>query len=643
MKISTILVQIDMGSVALPEFQRGYVWNREQVRGLMDSLYRKHPVGSLLVWETRTEAANARGDAPLSAGTAKLLLDGQQRITSLYGIVRGAPPPFFEGNAAAFTGLYFNLASEEFEFYGPVKMRDDPLWIDVTKLMQEGVGEFYDALMDVDEFREQRKLYGARLNAIEQIQSIDLHIDEVTGDDKTIDVVVDIFNRVNSGGTKLSKGDLALARICAGWPAARGEMNHLLDGWRTHGYGFRLDWLLRSVNTILTNEALFSALADVNQSQVRDGLSRAEKATNYLLNLVGGRLGLDHGRVLGAPLAFPVMARYVDSAGGAISDPRVQDRLLYWYVNAMLWGRYSSASETVMNQDLAALEHGVDGLIKVLEDSRGDLMVRPNNFAGYSRGARFYPLLYMLTRLEGSRDWFTGAKLSHLLLGRTSGLQLHHIFPKARLYEAHYERHEVNALANFTFLTQESNLIVSAREPDEYLADLHARDPGLLRSHWIPLDPDLWRIERYCDFLAARRELLADAANEMLNALRGGELATPTDLVPDVIAAPGGIDSDDEERELIETQLWLRQQRLPAGEMLFEIADEASGEVLAVLDLAWPEGLQPGLSHPVALLIDEDREVEDAANRAGFTYYTDGRSFRRYVAEEVVPAGATPV
>ena len=77
MKIRTILDQIDLGSMALPEFQRGYVWDRDQVRGLMHSLYRKHPVGSLLVWETRTENARARGDGPIAPGVVKLLLDGQ--------------------------------------------------------------------------------------------------------------------------------------------------------------------------------------------------------------------------------------------------------------------------------------------------------------------------------------------------------------------------------------------------------------------------------------------------------------------------------------------------------------------------------------------------------------------------------------
>src|SRR6266446_1477007 len=96
MKITTILDQIDLGSMALPEFQRGYVWNRDQVRGLMEALYRKHPVGGLLVWLTKSEEANARGDAPLAPGVVKLLLDGQQRITSLYGIVRGEPPKFFD-------------------------------------------------------------------------------------------------------------------------------------------------------------------------------------------------------------------------------------------------------------------------------------------------------------------------------------------------------------------------------------------------------------------------------------------------------------------------------------------------------------------------------------------------------------------
>ena len=85
MQITQILAQIDYGLMALPEFQRGYVWNRDQVRGLFNSLYRRHPIGGLLVWSTESKSAAARGDGHLAPGIVKLLLDGQQRITSLYG------------------------------------------------------------------------------------------------------------------------------------------------------------------------------------------------------------------------------------------------------------------------------------------------------------------------------------------------------------------------------------------------------------------------------------------------------------------------------------------------------------------------------------------------------------------------------
>lgn len=114
-KLSTLLDQIDNGTVLLPEFQRGYVWNRDQVRGLLRSMYLGHPVGSLLLWETSAEDTAVRGGSARS-GTHLLLLDGQQRITSLYGVIRGRAPAFFEGDASAFTGLHFNVEDQVFEF-----------------------------------------------------------------------------------------------------------------------------------------------------------------------------------------------------------------------------------------------------------------------------------------------------------------------------------------------------------------------------------------------------------------------------------------------------------------------------------------------------------------------------------------------
>src|SRR5262245_31267687 len=265
MKISTILDHIDSGHMALPEFQRGYVWNRDQVRALFDSLYRRHPIGGLLVWATESMTAAHRGDTPLAAGIVKLLLDGQQRMTTLYGVVRGRAPKFFDGNPLTFSGLRFNLEGENFAFFQPLKMQDDPLWIDVTDLMKRGMtglGEFVARLSMNPDYGARVGEYAGRLSRLIGITDTVLHVEEVTGNDKTLDIVVDIFKRVNSGRTQVSKGDLALAKICVDWPEARNHMKEKLKSWANADFHFNLDWLLRSVNTTLTGEAKFSFLHD---------------------------------------------------------------------------------------------------------------------------------------------------------------------------------------------------------------------------------------------------------------------------------------------------------------------------------------------------------------------------------------------
>lgn len=72
--------------------------------------------------------------------------------------------------------------------------------------------------------------------------------------------------------------------------------------------------------------------------------------------------------------------------------------------------------------------------------------------------------------------------------------------------------------------------------------------------------------------------------------------------------------------------------------MLHEVVDEDDGQVVDILDLAWPEGLQTGLSTPVALLIDEADETLHAAQRHGFRYFTDIDSFKQYVRKDLLSA-----
>ena len=425
MEINTILSQIDLGSYAMPVFQRGYVWNRDQVRKLMNSLYKGYPIGELLVWNTATDPGISRGDGPLTPGNVNLILDGQQRMTSLYGVIRGEPPKFFDGNSNSFTGLYFNVEDETFEFYMAAKMKNDPAWISVTELMKAGASVFLQNKMLEDPTNVAFWLgHMASLNRLDGIKSLDIHIQTVSGSDKTIDVVVEIFNNVNSGGTKLSKGDLALAKICGEWPQARDEMKKILAKYRAAGYDFSMEWLLRCITVYLTGQPYFNALSQIASDDVQKALPKTDQMIGTCLDHIGTRLGLDHARVLGGVFAIVTMIGYLRYNNWKLSGSVEWDKLLYWYVHSFLWGRYAGSTESALAQDLNTINRGegIDGLIRQLKQSRGDLTIRPEDFWGWSTGARFYPLLYLLTRTNHARDWGTNLELSNNLLGKNSTL-----------------------------------------------------------------------------------------------------------------------------------------------------------------------------------------------------------------------------
>ena len=157
-----------------------------------------------------------------------------------------------------------------------------------------------------------------------------------------------------------------------------------------------------------------------------------------------------------------------------------------------MWGRFSGSTETIIDQDLAALEGhegGLDALIERLRLWQGGLRVEAGHFDGWSLGARFYPVLYMLTRMGEAKDLGSGIALKAHMLGRMHRLEVHHIFPKSRLYDADYERAEVNAVANFCFLTKDTNLVIGNRFPEAYFEEVEANHPGALASQWIPMDP----------------------------------------------------------------------------------------------------------------------------------------------------------
>lgn len=629
MKINDVLSQIDLGNYALPEFQRGYVWTRSDVRKLMYSLYRDYPVGSLLIWDTATDPDIIRGDGTPSSGTVSLILDGQQRMTSLFGVIRGKAPQFFDGDASAFTNLYFNIDEETFEFYSQQKMKGDRAWVSVSEVIPDSGAFFTKVIAQRPDDMQYYAEAMTKLNKLSSIKDRDMPVQVVAGEDKTIDVVVEIFNNVNSGGTKLSKGDLALAKICAQWPDMRAEMKAILARLGKKGFWFKQDWLLRCLTVHLTRKAYFSELDGVSIADVKNGLKEVENYIGTCLDYISSRLGLDHDRVLGSHYAIVLMVGYLSMKGGKLSSAAEWDKLLFWYVHAFLWGRYAGSTESVLSQDLRVLEDGkgVDGLIELIHQNRADLTLRPQDFWGWSKGARFYPLLYMITRVNHARDWGTGIELSQSLLGKNSSLQVHHIFPKHVLYSAGKTKSMVNALANYAFLTQQTNLDISDQKPEDYFPIYMEKCPGAIESHCVPTASHLLTIDAYDAFLEERRKLLAKSANAILEDLWKGKLAQPSAPMTKMsVTEP----EDDEEAVIEEFVSWLKNEGFAPGIKDYSAVIGYAGTPI-IIDVAWPDGLQEGFTEPVALMINEEPGDIYRVNAVGYRVFTRADDLKNYV------------
>ena len=147
-KVHELLRSIDLKEYILPEFQRGYVWTQKQVKEYLNSLYRDYPTGSFLIWKT-PQSQKIRGAIVDSDNKYyKLILDGQQRLTSIYALFNGCPPPFYEGEKLFFN-IYFNLDTEEFVYYMEKKMKGNIEWIPVTEFLKYGdVGKFIASTTD---------------------------------------------------------------------------------------------------------------------------------------------------------------------------------------------------------------------------------------------------------------------------------------------------------------------------------------------------------------------------------------------------------------------------------------------------------------------------------------------------------------
>lgn len=516
--IDDLLNQISRGEILLPEFQRGYVWKRNQVRGLMQSLYRKHPTGHLLIWRTYKPSL-VRGGEVARDGHSLLLLDGQQRLTTLYVLFKGEAPKFYEGETLFFD-LYFNVQTEEFRFWQKSRMKNNPAWIGVHEFLREGLTTLLERLDVLDEDRRtliQQNL--ARLSRLDKVRDYTYTVDQVAGKDFTVEEVVDIFNRVNSEGTTLTRADLALAHICSIWPEARAELRAFRAKMMKLGFDADLNFLVRCLAGVATGSIILEgSFMRTPAETLKSAWEEMQPAFEHLVGIlrheafIGGLDDLPTNNVL-VPATI-----YLARQGGSFPTDAIKHRFIRWIYLAGLWARYSGASATKLQQDVA-LVSGNDldpthELEAAILRERGRVSLEESDLDRARINSAVALLSRIVARARKARDWFTGIRIYDQALGQSKGEKYHHIFPKKVLKAVGFDESlRINAVANRAILGQLAPKEHRQSTPSEYLPEVEKNQPGALKAQSVPMDRELWKPERFLDFMAARRRLLAGAIN----------------------------------------------------------------------------------------------------------------------------------
>ncbi|WP_158806217.1 GmrSD restriction endonuclease domain-containing protein [Streptomyces sp. NRRL WC-3774] len=529
--VRTLITQIAAGEIMLPEIQRGYVWKASQVARLIESLYRGYPAGSLLFWKTGQLAETRQA----AIGTAQALprvmplylLDGQQRLTSLFRVLSDHPD----------AQVVFNIETEAFQNQSAATRRNRK-WLKV-----------YDVVgPDADMFAIHGELKGAglaipepeigrRLSALQKITQRDFHMEVLH--EFGYEEVADIFVRVNSGGRALKTTDLALATLSARIPGFLGQLEAESAHWAERGYGaldvnFLIKALTLSLSTTGTRLASVAKLTAASRESVEGGWEKVQRGLAHVVPLLAEKLLIPTTALVPSLAALhPLILYYGRQHQEAKVAKEVEEGLLYWFLAATARNRYGGSTDTTLTQDIRMLdaEDPVAALLANLGIRDRGLSVTASDLAGRNHQSPYLMFCYLAAAHAGATDWWDGGPISEGV--EKSGkpqYSLVHPAAKLRTHGSKYSSAEINELANIVFVSEQTaKNIIGSRSPAAYMQSVNASDRA---AHAIPNDPAILEPEGYRDFLAARRFLLAERITALLDQFRPSFLVeddTPTE------------------------------------------------------------------------------------------------------------------
>lgn len=509
--IRTIINKITSGEIRVPSFQRDFVWTANQVAFLLDSLYKDIPIGNLFFWKTNEKLkiekdfGNFTLPEPEKDYPVKYVLDGQQRITSLFTVFQDEIEPTKDNHS--WIDIYFdykaNESSTESLFVALKKDEVDKNCHFPMKVLFDSVGyrEATDGLSRED-IKKIDKLQ-------EKFKEVMIPIQEIETDDKG--KVAIVFDRINRAGTDLDVFQLITAWSWSSHFDFKEEIEKLADELEKFNFGELSEdkeLLLKCCSGVINGKASPDSIASINGEQVRNNFNKIANGIKGAIDFLQRELNISSYKVLPYPSMLVSLTAFfaTDKVNGRLYNDKQRKELIKWFWKSCYSRRYSSGVNDKHQKD-------IENLLALLADDT----VIVSNFKCEIEKEFFLKNQFDLSTVNTKvfvitlanlfpRSFISGAKVDlEGVLKNCSRNEFHHIFPKNHLKGLGYENKKINVLGNLCFLNNADNQKIKDKAPSEYKEMLPQESiEEILKSHGCPKDAlDL----SYEDFLDRRAEI----------------------------------------------------------------------------------------------------------------------------------------
>jgi hypothetical protein len=577
--LSKLIEDIDIGEIGLPDIQRPFVWTPAKVRDLFDSMYRGFPVGYLLFWSNSlANGARQIGDESKQKVPRLLIVDGQQRLTSLYAVLKGRPVVRDDYSKERIY-IAFRPRDAKFEVTDAAIRRDPEFIVDVSQLWAGDISRNRFVKDFITRLRQGRQVSDDEedqlTEAIDRLYDLQSYPFTALELSSTVDEeqVADVFVRINSKGVTLKQADFILTLMSVFWDEGRANLEHFCRASRrpsisgpspfNHFIQPDPDQLLRAAVALAFRRArlehVYSILRgkDLETGQFSDDrrvaqFAALERAQGEVLDLTNWheflkvlvRAGFRSGSMISSQTALLyAYAMYaIGKSDFSVDGYELRDLIARWFFFSALTSRYSNSPESAMEEDLARLR-GVTNAANfaltlnqiiaagLTEDYWS--ITLPNELATSSARSPSLFAYYAALNLLDARVLFSKMKVSELLdpavKGKKSSLERHHLFPRNYLKRIGVEDfRDTNQIANFALIEWVDNIDISDSPPAvyfaRYLEDRSLSDDELAKMRYWHALPGDWERMDYREFLTKRQQAMARVIRDGFMALAGGQI-----------------------------------------------------------------------------------------------------------------------